>query len=188
MGLKFLGVFGPALANLSGPSGILITLAVQPSLHLFYLLGLSLSKIITWAGTCWSRSLSVDFTEGFSKKAKIGEARGGRSGWGQRRKVLRCVKPWVVDTSAESQPQFGAEAAFAGAVGWHFELRVSMSPSACSGCAKVPRIILDSKTLEWVSRRNSAEACISTAWAVPYVRNLFLNHQLNFFSAEVAFS
>lgn len=37
----------------------------------------------------------------------------------------------------------------------------------------IPRVILDSKILEQVSRRNNTKAYINSAWSAPYVRSLF---------------
>lgn len=175
MGLKCLGAFVLPPVSLSRPSGIWISLAVCPSLHLFYLFGLSLSKIITWAGTYWS-SISCMLTLLSVSPRRQKQVKRGEGGQGEGRKEECLQACWAVScwyVSWELEPQFGWEAALAGAMCLNFELCLSLSPSTCSGCAKVPRVILDSKTLERVSRRNNVKPYISTAWAIPYVRSLF---------------
>lgn len=85
MGLKCFGAFVLPPEMMSGPSGIGISLAVCPSLHLFYLFDL---KFVQNYQLGWhllkQQFLHVDPTECFSTGATIGEVRGVRSGWGQK--------------------------------------------------------------------------------------------------------
>lgn len=182
MRLKWLGAFVLLPVNLSRSSVIWISLAVCLLLCLFYLFGLSLSKIVTWAVTYWNSSSWCwpywVFPPRKQKQMKRGEEgqgegqKGGMSSGTLSSELLMC------------QLSYSHSLHLAGAVCLNFELCVSMSPSTCSGCVEVPSVILDNRTLSWVSRRNSVKACINTAWAIPYVRSLFLNRQFNFFSCR----
>lgn len=83
--------------------------------------------------------------------------------------------------------QFGPEAALAGAMNLPFKLYQCALPHA-QAVQESQGAALDSKTLKRVSRRNNAKASISNAWAIPYVRSLFLNHLLIFSSPGVAYN
>lgn len=110
------------------------------------------------------------FLQGDTNKGSEGREARARAERKEGLQACWAVSCWCV--SWEVQPQFGAAAALAGTV---FELG-ALRANECFHILRlhwIPRVILDSKILEQVSRRNNTKAYINSAWSAPYVRSLF---------------